>query len=228
MALRFPNRWYLVPMIPRVSTRWLPCLLSALCSILPLVTGAEGAFERAYEADAFILAHNGESRIKIGVDTTDPAMLRLAMDLQETLKNLGGARPPLQHPVTAPEASPSGSWNLITFVPHWPGAAAAVQTLPARYTVSMEYLQPGHSINCLKRLRIDYRQPEDARDALSWVFQEFCATPFPAPNTQAEPHEALSFRVHIPESSLDVVQQELKTSRRDTASARPPSKRRAP
>lgn len=177
-------------------------IVGLMCGLMR-AADAEDAFERAYESDDFILSHDGEARIEIGLDTTAPEILRLAVDLQDALYRLGGARPPLRHLVGAPDGSPSAPWNLIVLVPAWPGSVAAVESEPARFTVSMESLQPGYSINCLKRLRVDYRSPADARDALEWLFTEYFQAPFPVPAGFTEPGPVLSIRFELPESDSD-------------------------
>lgn len=171
---------------------------------------AEEAFDEAYSSDAFILAHGGESRIQVFLDTTDSEMLQLAVDLQNTLEALGGGRPPLRHGQAAPEASPSGLWNVIALIANDSAVAAEVRIHPVRYTVSMEYLQPGYSLNCLKRLRIDYRNPSDAREALAWVFQESFCVPFPKELNRGSPPPVLSLVPVAPESDSGVVRQMLR------------------
>lgn len=79
--------------------------------------GADEEYEKANRDGAFIICHNGYSAVSIGVDTTNPDLLKLAIELQETIFALGGARPPIENigPAVGP-GNPSIMWRMIYFV----------------------------------------------------------------------------------------------------------------
>ena len=60
---------------------------------------------------------NRYSVVSIGVDTTNPDLLKLAIDLQATIFNLGGARPPIENiGPRVPPGSTNLMWRMIYFV----------------------------------------------------------------------------------------------------------------
>jgi len=123
-------------------------MLLGTCTV---VLGDDPAYSKAYNADSFIIANNGHSHISIGVDTANPELLKLGVALQETVYALSGARPPIEHIGVVSLGSKSGQWSMIYFVQDMRSMGA--QPL---YTVSMEYHQPGYSINCGKRIKIAF------------------------------------------------------------------------
>lgn len=125
-------------------------------------------YEKANREGAFILAHNRYSVVSIGVDTTNPDLLKLAIDLQATIFNLGGARPPIENiGPRVPPGSTNLMWRMIYFVQDL--RSMGEQPL---YTVAWEHLQPGYSMNCPKRLRITYRDVESAREAIEAILKK--------------------------------------------------------
>jgi hypothetical protein len=145
--------------------------MTLVTTVLLLVLGALAAgedYEKANREGAFILAHNRYSVVSIGVDTTNPDLLKLAIDLQATIFNLGGARPPIENiGPRVPPGSTNLMWRMIYFVQDL--RSMGEQPL---YTVAWEHLQPGYSMNCPKRLRITYRDVESAREAIEAILKK--------------------------------------------------------
>ena len=182
--------------------------MTLLASVVLIAVGAFGAdeeYEKANRNGAFILAHNRYSAVSIGVDTTNPDLLKLAIELQETISALGGARPPIENvgPVAGP-GSTNLMWRMIYFVQDL--RSMGEQPL---YTVAWEYLQPGYSINCPKRLRIAYRDVANAREAIEAVLKEEFGTGLTVPNPTTIPKRLLFIPTETPEQSQQVVVRQI-------------------
>jgi len=182
--------------------------LTFLSSVVLIAAGAFGAdeeYEKANRDGAFILAHNRYSAVSIGVDTTNPDLLKLAIELQETLSVLGGARPPIENvgPVAGP-GSTNLMWQMIYFVQDL--RSMGKQPL---YTVAWEYLQPGNSINCPKRLRIAYRDVAHAREAIEAILNKEFGTGLTGPNPKIIPQRLLVIPTQTPEQSQQVVVRQI-------------------
>ena len=84
--------------------------------LVVLLAGNAGAADEAYEKiwrdGAFVLAHNRYAGVSVGVNTTQPEMLKLAIEVQETLFALGGARPPIEYVAGTPDPR----WQMIYFI----------------------------------------------------------------------------------------------------------------
>lgn len=122
--------------------------------------GDDKDYEKINREGAFILAHNRFTGMAIGVDTTNPVMLKLAIELQQKIFTIAGARPPLEHVMGADPGSRDIRWRMIYFTHE----ETNIPDEQPRYTISWEFHQPGYSINCGKRLRIGYLDPADARE----------------------------------------------------------------
>jgi hypothetical protein len=182
--------------------------LTFLASVVLIAAGAFGAdeeYEKANRDGAFILAHNRYSAVSIGVDTTNPDLLKLAIDLQETIFALGGARPPIENigPVVGP-GSTNMMWRMIYFTEDL--RSMGEQPL---YTVSWEFHQPGYSRNCGKRLRIAYRDAAEAREAIEAILKKEFGTGLAVPNPKTAPKRLLYIPTETPEQSQQVVVRQI-------------------
>ena len=182
--------------------------ITLLASVVLIAVGAFGAdeeYEKANRDGAFILTHNQYSAVSIGVDTTNPGLLKLAIELQDTISVLGGARPPIENvPPVAGPGSTNLMWSMIYFVQDL--RSMGEQPL---YTVSCEYLQPGYSINCPKRLRIAYRDGVNAREAIETVLKREFGTGLVAPSPATMPKRLLFIPTQTPEQSQQVVVRQI-------------------
>ena len=77
------------------------------------------------------------------------------------------------------------------------------------YTVSWEYLQPGYSINCPKRLRIAYRDVANAREAIEAVLKREFGTALTSPRPAPTPKSLLFIPTETPEQSQQVVVRQI-------------------
>lgn len=181
-----------------------------LASVLLIAAGAFGAdeeYEKANREGAFVLAYNRYSAVCIGVDTTNPDLLKLAIELQETIFALGGARPPIEN--IGPGVGP-GSTNLMWQMIYFTQDLRSMGEQPL-YTVSWEFLQPGYSLNCGKRLRIAYRDVADAREAIEAVLKQEFGTGLIVQTPKTGSKRFLYIPTQTPEQSkLVVVRQIMK------------------
>ena len=177
-------------------------------TVLLLVLGALAAgedYEKANREGAFILAHNRYSVVSIGVDTTNPDLLKLAIDLQATIFNLGGARPPIENiGPRVPPGSTNLMWRMIYFVQDL--RSMGEQPL---YTVAWEHLQPGYSMNCPKRLRITYRDVESAREAIEAILKKEFGIGLNMPDSTPTLRSLLFIPTETPEQSQQVVVRQI-------------------
>jgi len=88
--------------------------------------------------------------------------------LQETVFALGGARPPIENIGPAVGA---GSTNMMWRMIYFTQDLRSMGGQPL-YTVSWEYLQPGYSSNCPKRLRIAYYDVANATEAIETILKK--------------------------------------------------------
>lgn len=182
--------------------------LICLASVVLIAAGAFGAdeeYEKANREGAFLLAHNRYSAVSIGVDTTNPDLLKLAIDLQETIFALGGARPPIEN--IGPGVGP-GSTNLMWRMIYFTQDLRSMGEQPL-YTVSWEFHQPGYSLNCGKRLRVAYRDVADAREAIEAVLKKEFGTGLTDQNPKTGSKRLLYIPTQTPEQSKQVVVREI-------------------
>ena len=182
--------------------------MTLVTTVLLLVLGALAAgedYEKANREGAFILAHNRYSVVSIGVDTTNPDLLKLAIDLQATIFNLGGARPPIENiGPRVPPGSTNLMWRMIYFVQDL--RSMGEQPL---YTVAWEHLQPGYSMNCPKRLRITYRDVESAREAIEAILKKEFGIGLNMPDSTPTLRSLLFIPTETPEQSQQVVVRQI-------------------
>lgn len=179
--------------------------LAQVFLIAAYALGADGEYEKAHRDGAFVLAHNGYSAISIGVDTTNPDLLKLAISLQDTIFTLGGARPPIENigPVGG-----SGSTNMMWCMIYFVQDLRSMGEQPL-YTVAWEYLQPGYSKNCPKRLRIAYRDVADAQEAIETILKNEFGTGLIVLNPKTIPKRLLCIATQTPEQSQGVVVRQI-------------------
>ena len=182
--------------------------MTLVTTVLLLVLGALAAgedYEKANREGAFILAHNRYSVVSIGVDTTNPDLLKLAIDLQATIFNLGGARPPIENiGPRVPPGSTNLMWRMIYFVQD----LRSMGEQPP-YTVAWEHLQPGYSMNCPKRLRITYRDVESAREAIEAILKKEFGIGLNMPDSTPTLRSLLFIPTETPEQSQQVVVRQI-------------------
>lgn len=184
--------------------------LKVVAAIILTATSALAAdeeYETVHRAGALILAHNGYAGISIGVDTTNPDLLKLAISLQETVFALGGARPPIEN--IGPSVG-AGSTNMMWRMIYFTQDLRNMGEQPL-YTVSWEYLQPGYSINCPKRLRIAYHDVANATEAIETILKRELGTGLTntAPSTGKK--RLLYIPTETPASSHDVIVRQIMT-----------------
>lgn len=161
---------------------------------------ADEAYEKIWRDGAFVLAHNRYTGVSVGVDTTQPEMLKLAIEVQETLFALGGARPPIEYVAGTPDPR----WQMIYFIQD----RRSTGEQPA-YTVSWEFNQPRYSINCSKRLRITYNEPADAREAIEWILKKELGAGLQTADPKVAPRPLLYLTTQMPEKSQKVVVRQI-------------------
>jgi len=166
---------------------------------------ADEAYEKIWRDGAFVLAHNRYGGVSVGVDTTQPEMLKLAIEVQETLLALDGARPPIQHLWSSGVAGGTDlGWQMIYFIQD----RRSTGEQPA-YTVSWEFHQPRYSINCSKRLRITYDEPADAREAIEFIFKKELGAGLQTADSEVTPRPLLYLTTQMPEKSQKVVVRQI-------------------
>ena len=183
----------------KTSLGFIPIVAMAL-GLAGNACAADEAYEKIWRDGAFVLAHNRYTGVSVGVNTTQPEMLKLAIEVQETLFALGGARPPIEHVVGTPDPR----WQMIYFIQDQRSDRAQPS-----FTVSWEFNQPRYSINCSKRLRITYNEVADAREAIEWMLKKELGSGLKTADPQVAPRPLLYLTTQMPEKSQKVVVRQI-------------------
>lgn len=181
-------------------------LIASLFLLPSVAFGQAKDYAEIKREGAFILAHNRFTGMAIGVNTTDPVMLKLAIDLQQKIFALAGARPPLEHMLSIDPGSRDLRFSMIYFTHE----QSSIPDAKPWYAISWEFHQPGYSINCSKRLRIEYADHDAAKEAINWFLKEELGTDLSDLEPKEDPMEILFVPVKTPEKDQGIVVRQIK------------------
>jgi hypothetical protein len=184
-------------------------LVATACGIAGISQAEEKTYHDVHRGGAFMIAHNRFTGCAIGVDTTNPDMLKLAIELQNKLYSLSGARLPIEYVVSGVKPGRKEMrFQMIYFTQKKLSTGEE-----AAYTLSWEFHQPGYSINCRKRIRIEYSSLRDARDAIEFILKKEWGTNLKVEEKVDEEFKKMLYiPVTIPEKSLEIVAKPIATT----------------
>lgn len=168
----------------------------------------EKTYHDVHQGGAFMIAHNRFTGCAIGVDTANPEMLKLAIELQAKLYSISGAMLPIEY---VPSGIKPGSKEMRFQMIYFSQKRLSTGE-EAAYSLSWEFHQPGCSINCRKRIRIEYSDLQDARDAIEFILtKEWGINLKDEEKKEGEFKKMLFIPANTPEKSQGIVMQPIAT-----------------
>ncbi len=150
------------------STVLMTCFLAPPVTSRALTLPPEKSSEEIRQDNDMSLSHEGKSGVSLSLDTTDPEMLKLGVELQTALFHLSGARLPM---VDSQHAG--GKWNSIVLQRKFPSSLYVANPLP--YEVEITKHEPWY-VGCSKNLEIRFEKGHEKEAVDAFLSSAFGVT----------------------------------------------------